>query len=158
MVLLPPPECAAAPSGSVVLVPLPSTRGFLLFFCNSHTLPQPPKYSSSLFPRSCLPRCPTLLARFSVACERSSVYVCVYVNMTRKHWCFTLDFPTGCVIGGEGARAPVPSSGSMWALWQQAGQLLNHTCLYPSPLHKYGGGGGQNRGTAPSHKCQRCCQ
>lgn len=82
--------------------------------------------------------------------------VCVCVNMTRKHWCFTLDFPTGCVIGGEGARAPVPSSGSMWALWQQAGQLLNHTCLYPSPLHKYGGG--QNRGAAPSHKCQRCCQ
>lgn len=39
MVTMPPPECAAAPLGSIILVHLPSTRGFLPFFC-SFTLSQ----------------------------------------------------------------------------------------------------------------------
>lgn len=152
MVTMPPPECAAAPLGSVILVHLPSTRGFLPFFC-TFTLSQ---------------KLPTLLPLcfLGFACHgarrcrhdfqrRVSIQVCVCVNLTRKHWCFPLDLPTDSVIEGELARAPVPSSVSMWALWQHAGQLLNHTCLYPSSLHKYGG----QRGAAATFvKCQRCCQ
>lgn len=88
MVIMPPPECAAAPFGSVILVQLPSAHEFLLFFCSwvslvflqFYTVSKPPKYSSSSFPRICLIcrlRCPTLLPRFWAAREQVKS-VCVW--------------------------------------------------------------------------------